>query len=103
VGRHEPRRTAAHRRPSVLSRAGSVVTRPLDWAGHVGAVVWRSLFGTAAALCLAAGILHAIGRVDDAYAAMLVAGALGAVATFFGLLALRVEPDTTPIDAEALQ
>lgn len=82
-----------------LPRAAAVwrtLTRPLDWAGHAGALLWRSLFLTAAGLSVLAGLLHALGRTEDAYSSMLVAGALGAVGTVCGLLALRVEPDTAP-------
>lgn len=71
---------------------------PLDALGHIGSVVWRSLFGTASAFSLIGGFLYAIGRQDDSYAVVLIAGALGAVATGFGLLALRVEPDTDVYD-----
>ncbi|MEZ5117863.1 MAG: hypothetical protein R2737_16500 [Candidatus Nanopelagicales bacterium] len=104
MGRHRaertPIRSAVDRVRGVVRSVLRIVTKPLDWAGHVGSVVWRSLFVTAAFLAFAAGILHALGRVGDAYSAILVAGALGAAATFFGLLALRVEPDTTTTDAE---
>jgi hypothetical protein len=83
-------------------RAGvaAAVTRPLDWLGHAASVLWRSVFITAAALAGLAGLLHALGRVADAYSAMLVAGALGAVGTALGVVALRVEPDAAPSDAE---
>lgn len=88
---------------ALLQRLLRPVSWLLDAAGHVGSVVWRSLFGTAAAFCLAGGVLYALGRQGDSYAVVLIAGALGAVATFFGLLALRVEPDTDPFDLEAPQ
>ena len=83
---------------AVPRRAHAVLTRPLDRAGRGAAVVWRSVFVTAAALCVVAGVLHAFGRRDSAYSLVLVAGALGAVGTLLGLLALRVEPD--PSDPE---
>jgi hypothetical protein len=75
----------------------------LDLASHGGAVVWRSLFATAAGLCFAAGVLQALGRVGDAYSLVLVAGALGAVGSLLGLLALRTEPSTDPYDPTATE
>ena len=66
----------------------------LDALGRFGSVVWRSLFGTAAAFCLAGGLLVSLGRPNESSAVMIIAGVLGAVATACALLALRVEPDT---------
>lgn len=83
---------------SIVSAVLRPFTVAMDALGVVGSVVWRSLFGTAAAFCAAGGLLVALGRPDESYAVMLIAGALGAVATFFALLALRVEPDTDPFD-----
>ena len=78
----------------LLSRLYRPAAFILDALGRFGSVVWRSLFGTAAAFCLAGGLLVSLGRPNESSAVMIIAGVLGAVATGCGLLALRVEPDT---------
>ena len=83
-----------HRAPATRRPEGQL----LDVAVRPASIVWRSLFATAAAMCVVAGALHGLGRVNDAYALVLVAGALGAAGSLFGLLALRVETATDPYD-----
>ena len=64
-----------HRAPATRRPEGQL----LDVAVRPASIVWRSLFATAAAMCV-------------------VAGALGAAGSLFGLLALRVETATDPYD-----
>ena len=71
-----------------------------DVVAHLASTVWRSLFGTAAALCVVAGVLDAVGRTGDSYSFILIAALLAALATSAALLALRVETDPDPYDPE---
>ena len=96
--------------PYAVATAGCFVGRHSDTSGRpllapvwdagaqAGSTVWRSLFATAAGMCLVAGVLHALGRVNDAYAVVLIAGLLGAVASLAGLVALRVETHDNLLD-----
>jgi len=76
----------------------SRLTRLLELPSHAASLVWRSLFATAAGMCAVAGLLDAAGRHGDAYAFVLIAGGIGAVASAAGLLALRVESTYDPFD-----
>jgi len=76
----------------------SRLTHLLDLPSHAASLVWRSLFATAAGMCAVAGLMDAVGRHGDAYAFVLIAGGLGAVASAAGLLALRVESPVDPYD-----
>jgi len=80
------------------------VTRRLavvaDTVAHLASIVWRSMFGTAAALCVVAGLMKAIGREADSYGFVLIAMVIATLATFTAILALRVETDPDPYDLE---
>ena len=71
-----------------------------DTVAHLASIVWRSLFGTAAALCVVAGLMKAIGREADSYGFVLVAMVIATIATFTAILALRVETGADPYDLE---
>jgi hypothetical protein len=58
------------------------------------------LFGTAAALCVVAGLLLAVGRRADSYGFVLVAMLVASLATAAAVLALRVETDPDPYELE---
>ena len=81
-------------------RATRTVRHALDVVAHVASTAWRSLFGTAAALCGVAGLLLAFGRSADSYGFVLVAMLIATIATCAAVLALRVETDPDLYDLE---
>jgi uncharacterized membrane protein len=93
VRQRDQRRTGPRR----VSRA---VGHAVDVVAHVASIAWRSLFGTAAALCAVAGLLLAFGRGADSYGFILVAMLVATIATCAAVLALRVETDPDPYDLE---
>lgn len=88
------------RRGSGPRRVSRAVGHGLDVVAHVASISWRSLFGTAAALCAVSGLLLAVGRRADSYGFVLVAMLVATVATFAAVLALRVETSPDPFDLE---
>jgi len=81
-------------------RDTQLVGHAVDVVAHVASIAWRSLFGTAAALCGVAGLLLAFGRGADSYGFLLVAMLVATIATSAAVLALRVETDPDPYDLE---
>lgn len=88
------------RRRTGPRRASRAVGHALDVVAHIASITWRSLFGTAAALCGVAGLLLAFGRSADSYGFVLVAMLVATIATCAAALALRVETDPDPFDLE---
>jgi hypothetical protein len=60
-----------------------------DVVRHASYALWRPLLVSGAVLFAVAGLLEAIGRADDAYAAVIVAALLVPVGAALGVLARR--------------
>jgi hypothetical protein len=65
------------------------VTSARDAVRHAAYALWRPLLVTAAVLLGVAGLLEALGRGDDSYAAVIVAALLVPVGTALGAVARR--------------
>jgi hypothetical protein len=67
----------------------AAIVAVLDVVRHSAYALWRPLLGLGAVLFVLAGVLEALGRRDDSYAAVIVAAFLVPVGTALGVIARR--------------